>query len=219
MKTIKYAFKNEWYNILLLLLPFLAIPFLWSYLPEQMPTHINFAGEINDYSAKSFGLLFIPLLTVGIYFLLLYLPNIDPKKRIEIDQKPMPVLRTAVILLLLIIHLDMIVLGLEIGLELHPANWIYLALAIFFVVMGNYMKTIQPNYFIGIRLPWTLENAKNWRKTHRLGSYVWVIGGALLIVLFPFLTNKVYSTFFFIILITITLIPAFYSFYLYKTKF
>ncbi|HEX6981172.1 MAG TPA: DUF1648 domain-containing protein [Balneolaceae bacterium] len=153
MNTIKYAFKKEWYNIVLLLLPFLAIPFVWSYLPEQIPAHINFAGEIDDYSPKSFALFFSPLLSVGVYLLLLYLPKIDPKQRIEVDQKPMPILRTTIILLLLIIHAGMIAAGLESGIEIHPANWAYLALAVFFIVMGNYMKTIQPNYLIGIRLP------------------------------------------------------------------
>jgi uncharacterized membrane protein len=112
----------------------------------------------------------------------------------------------------------MIAAGLESGIEIHPADWTYFALAIFFIVMGNYMKTIQPNYFVGIRLPWTLENAVNWRKTHWLSSYVWVIGGISLVILFPFLANEVYAMLFFIILIAIILIPSFYSFYLYKSR-
>jgi uncharacterized membrane protein len=51
----------------------------------------------------------------------------------------------------------------------------------FFAVLGNYMHSIKPNYFVGFRTPWTLESEDNWRKTHQLVSKVWVPGGLLII--------------------------------------
>jgi len=60
-----------------LLLPFIAIPFVWSHLPEQIPTHWNLQGQVDDYSSKTFGLFFIPVLNIGLYLLFLYLPKID----------------------------------------------------------------------------------------------------------------------------------------------
>ena len=216
MSTLKYAFKKEWYNLVLLLIPFLAIPFVWDLLPEQIPTHWNLQGEADDYSSKAFGLLFIPLLNIGLYLLLLYLPKIDPKERIKIDQKPIPVLRTMVVVFLLFTHGWMIANGM--GTEMYAQSWIYLGIAVFFLVIGNYFKTIQPNYFIGIRVPWALEDADNWRKTHRLGSYVWVTGGLFLIVTFPFLSLDTYTFLFGATVALLVLIPAGYSFYIYKTQ-
>ena len=61
MSAFKYAIKNEWYNIILLLIPFLAFPFIWDQLPAKIPTHWNFQGEVNEYSSKTFGLLIVPV--------------------------------------------------------------------------------------------------------------------------------------------------------------
>jgi len=215
MKTLKYAFKKEWYNLILLLLPFLIVPFIWDKLPAQIPTHWNMQGHVDSYSSKSFGLLFAPLLNIGLYFLILYLPKIDPKKRFEINQKPLPILRSLMILFLLGIQFWIVqsAMGQQ---TIGSQKWLYLGISIFFLVMGNYLKTLKPNYFIGIRVPWTLENEENWRQTHRMGSYLWVAGGLLLIILFPFLSLKTYSTFFFTVIMIIAIVPMAYSFYLYK---
>lgn len=40
------------------------------------------------------------------------------------------------------------------------------------IVIGNYLPKTHRNYIIGIRLPWTLENDENWRKTHRLAGKI-----------------------------------------------
>jgi len=215
MKTLKYAIKKEWYNFILLLLPFLVIPFVWDKLPAQIPTHWDLQGNINGYSSKTFGLLFIPALNAGLYFLFLYLPKIDPKRRFKIDQKPLPILRTLLVLFFLGIQFWTILNAM--GHAIGSQKWFYLGLSVFFMVMGNYLRTIKPNYFIGIRVPWALEDEENWRKTHRMGSYLWVAGGLLLIILFPFLALKAYSTAFSTVVAIMVIIPAGYSFYIYKT--
>ena len=214
MKTLTYAVKKEWYNLILILLPFAVIPFIWDQMPAQIPSHWNLQGEVDGYSSKTAGLLMLPAINMLVYLTLLYLPKIDPKKRIEIDQKPIPVLRTLTILLLLGIHAWMIINAL--GGDINSQSWIYLGIAIFFLVMGNYLRTIEPNYFIGIRVPWALEDANNWRKTHKFGSYVWVAGGLLLVILFPFLKLQTYTTLFGATAAMLALLPMLYSFYIYK---
>lgn len=216
MKTLKYAFKKEWYNIILLLISFLALLFLWDQLPTRIPTHWNFQGEVNGYSSKTFGLLIVPVTNLIVYLILLYLPKIDPKKRISIDQKPIPVLRTLIVVFLTGIHGWIIFSAL--GAEMQSQSWIYLGLAVFFLVLGNYLSTIKPNYFIGIRVPWTLEDPDNWKETHRVSSYIWVSGGLLLIILFPFFELQTYGTLFAIIVTLLAIIPVGYSFYLYKSN-
>ena len=54
--------------------------------------------------------------------------------------------------------------------------------------IGNYITTVRPNFFVGIRTPWTLFNETVWRKTHQLAGRVWVGGsilGAILLLLVP----------------------------------
>lgn len=214
MSILKYALKKEWYNLLLLILPFLVMPFIWDQLPAQIPTHWNLQGKVDGYSSRAVGMLMLPLVNIGTYLLILYLPAIDPKKRIEVDQKPIPILRTLLVVLLLGLHGWIIASAL--GTQIQSQGWLYLGLAVFFVVMGNYLRTIKPNYFIGIRVPWALENADNWKATHRLASYLWVSGGLLLVLLFPFFKAKSFATVFSMTVIIMAFVPMVYSFYFYK---
>ena len=56
-------------------------------------------------------------------------------------------------------------------------------MGLLFVVIGNYLPKARRNYTIGIRLPWTLANEENWNRTHRIGGFLWVIGGILMIIM------------------------------------
>lgn len=216
MKTLNYAFKKEWYNILLLLLPFAIIPFVWNMLPDQIPTHWNIQGQPDDYSSKAIGLFFVPILNIALYLLLLYIPYIDPKKRLETDQKPIPAIRLITVSLILGLWMWAILQALGYIFDIKVV--LYLGLNLFFLIMGNYLKTIQPNYFIGVRIPWTLEDADNWKKTHNLASYIWVTGALLLFILFPFLAMDIYTYLFLSAIMIMTLVPVGYSFYLFKAE-
>jgi uncharacterized membrane protein len=50
-------------------------------------------------------------------------------------------------------------------------------ISLFFALLGNYLTTVQPNYFIGIRTPWALESDIVWFKTHRLVGRLFFGGG------------------------------------------
>lgn len=49
-----------------------------------------------------------------------------------------------------------------------------------FLVIGNVMRKLRPNYTVGIRTPWTLANERVWDKTHRFGGLVFFIAGLAL---------------------------------------
>ena len=87
---------------------------------------------------------------------------------------------------------------------------------VFFAALGNYFQTIRPNYFIGIRTPWTLENEQVWRETHQLGGKISMIGGLLMMPLY-FVSNQYFQAFAFIALvIVIALVPVVYSYIRYR---
>jgi uncharacterized membrane protein len=46
--------------------------------------------------------------------------------------------------------------------------------------IGVQMPQIQPNWFVGIRTPWTLSSELAWQKTHRLGGWLLPLSGATL---------------------------------------
>ena len=78
------------------------------------------------------------------------------------------------------------------------------------------MPNMKPNYFAGFRLPWTLENPENWRKTHQLAGRMWFAGGLLITVTCLFLPVKVAAIIFGVIAAVITIIPGVYSYKLFR---
>jgi uncharacterized membrane protein len=52
-----------------------------------------------------------------------------------------------------------------------------LLLAAVFVVIGNALPRARPNWWFGIRTPWTLSNDRVWERTHRVGGYLFVALG------------------------------------------
>lgn len=54
---------------------------------------------------------------------------------------------------------------------------IVLPLSLLIAWLGNYMPRIEPNRVIGIRTGATLGSEEVWRKTHRLGGYLFFAAG------------------------------------------
>ena len=89
--------------------------------------------------------------------------------------------------------------------------------SIIFILIGNYLPKCKRNFTVGIKLPWTLYDDDVWMKTHRLGGFLFVISGILILLTSLFL-NK-FSFFVMIITLLITLISlTLYSFIIYNHK-
>jgi uncharacterized membrane protein len=56
----------------------------------------------------------------------------------------------------------------------------------------------------------------NWRKTHQLGSKIWMIGGMLIAVSSPFLPNTSGFIFSMIVLSVMVVYPIVFSYRLFK---
>lgn len=64
----------------LVLLSFILSIYFYPQVPEQMATHWNSQGEVNDYMSKLWGLFFMPLVITGLVIIFLIIPKIDPRK-------------------------------------------------------------------------------------------------------------------------------------------
>ena len=43
------------------------------------------------------------------------------------------------------------------------------------------MGEVRPNWFVGIRTPWTLSSRRSWVRTHRLGGWLFIAIGVVAI--------------------------------------
>ena len=50
---------------------------------------------------------------------------------------------------------------------------------LFFALLGNVMGKVRKNFYIGVRVPWTLASDRVWNDTHRLAAWLMVGGGIL----------------------------------------
>ena len=73
--------KKEALIWMILLVPFVYALIIWNKIPDQVPTHFNIKGEPDDYSGKAVALLLLPIMNVFIYFVLRFIPRIDPRKK------------------------------------------------------------------------------------------------------------------------------------------
>ena len=211
---MKLSFRKELPIIAIVLIPFIYLAFLWNSLPEKVPTHWNYKGEIDRWGEKYslIGLLFLlPVLT---YLLLLIIPKIDPKKRIDLMGGKYYQIKF--ILVLIMSLLSMFIIHLTKNESISNPNLIFALIGILIVVMGNYFKVIQPNYFLGIRTPWTLENKEVWKSTHTFASKLWFIGGLLIIIGGIILPNEFFLVGFLSIIGLIVIVPMVYSYFKYK---
>ncbi len=51
-----------------------------------------------------------------------------------------------------------------------------------FIGLGYLIEHAEPNWFVGIRTPWTLSSERVWKKTHALGGTLFKIAGILAMI-------------------------------------
>lgn len=175
---MKYDWKTELPCWLLLAGMFLAAVISWPSAPDRIPVHWGVNFQPDRYGGKFEGLLAIPLLGLGLYALLLFLPRIDPgRANYPRFAGAYAAIRIALTAFLAGVY-GLIHLWIR-GVEWSLRTIMPLLLGALFVVVGNFMGKIRPNWFVGIRTPWTLSSKRAWARTHRLGGWVFVLYGLL----------------------------------------
>ena len=209
-------FLKEVILLIICTLPIAYLAFMWDSLPAEVPVHFNLAGDADGYSSKSGALYLILGINLGVYLLMLLIPKLDPKEKVMNMGGKYFSLRLIMQLFLAAISFY-IVYSANQG-EMTNPNTLMIIIGISFALLGNYFQVLRQNYFIGIRTPWTLENEEVWNKTHKIGGYLWVIGGILIAILAFYIADQ--KTFLIsggIILASITLIPVAYSYILHRS--
>lgn len=186
-------------------------------LPEIVPVHFDLSGNPDRLGNKNMLVLttmLLCLVSVGVYFLIKFLPKIDPKKTAKIPAGSFE--KIGIGLVVFLSALNMIIIYASISGGFHWNRLFIPLVGFFFIYMGNLIHSIKPNYFVGIRVPWTLEDPDNWRATHRFGGKLWVAGGLLIAVGTLLLPAEAGEILFMILTCILVLVPIIYSFLYFK---
>ncbi|MEI6665988.1 MAG: SdpI family protein [Chloroflexota bacterium] len=171
-----WSWRVEWPHLLVLAAMFAAAAWAWPQATPPIPIHWDLHGQPNGYGGRFEGLLLVPLLASGVYLLLLLLPRIDPARaNYESFAGPFRVIRLAITIALG--AMQAFVISVALGSTENPGRWVPVGVGLLLIVIGNVMGKVRPNYFVGVRTPWTLASARSWEATNRLGGRVFVVGG------------------------------------------
>jgi uncharacterized membrane protein len=189
-----------------------AAAFLYPSLPEQIPTHWNVQGEVDDYTAKPWGVVILPLSAIFTFVIMRLIPAISPKG-FRTEQFADVINIITVALVGFMSGVAILVLLEASGRNVHINEMIFAGVGLLFIVLGNYMGKVRKNFFIGIRTPWTLASDEVWSRTHRLGGRVFVLIGFFMFlnafVRFP-AQLLIWS------IVVVALVPVVYSYVLYR---
>jgi uncharacterized membrane protein len=178
---VKTSWRLEAPQLALIAVMFAAAALAWPVAPDSIPVHWNASGDIDRYGGKVEGLLLMPLIASGIYLLMRYLPNLDPgRANYARFGGVYATIRIAVLALMAAIQ--GVTLFSILRRPVDMALIIPLLVGSLFVLMGGLMGKIRPNWFVGIRTPWTLSSKVAWVRTHRLGGWLFVAQGLLFIL-------------------------------------
>ncbi|PLT31836.1 SdpI family protein [Peribacillus deserti] len=183
-------------------------------LPAEMPIHWNMSGEVDGYASRFNAMLFSIGGMILIYALLVFIPRMDPKKEnYKYFSKGYSIIQISTLLLFFVINI--LVLSAGLGFHVNTSLVIHIAIGVLFILIGNYMPQIKPNYFTGIKTPWTLNDENNWKQTHRFGGKTFIVGGILFIASI-FLPHSFAETVALPVILVIILSPIAYSYFLFR---
>ena len=221
---MKTKITNSILQFLVSLTPLVFFLVIWKQLPDEVPLHYNI-NNVPDRMGSKLELLgvlcFMALIGFGVGQLMRYLKTIDPKQNSSHNEGLMKKVSWTIVIFISLISCYIVYSTLsysKAGGTGLSSKGITLLVSTVFIVLGNFINNVKPNYFVGIRTPWNLENEDNWRRTHHLGAKLMFLGG-ITMALFILLLPERFSFYILTIgLVPIVLIPFVYSYLLFKRE-
>ncbi len=200
MKLIKF------FPLLLIFISFVLAFYFYPRLPDLLPTHWGINGQVDGYSSKTFALFFMPILSIFLYILFIFLPKTDPyRQNFKKFESYFNIFIALVQTFFLYIYL---------GFRFNMIQILSPAFAALFYYAGVLTSKAKRNWFVGIRTPWTLSSNQIWSQTHQLGGKLFKLVSltALLGLFFP----QFAFSLLFIPLVSVSTFIFAYSYWLYR---
>lgn len=208
--------NNKWKLIIscvLILVPVAAGLILWDKLPPEMPVHWGVSGEVDGYESKGFVVFGMPAILLAMHLFLIFITGLDKKSRAQSK-------KVFWLIFMIVPFVSLYAMGMmylwALGVTFDVGTISLALVGILIAVIGNYLPKCKQNYYIGVRLPWTLDSEANWNATHRFSGKIWVVGGIAMVFagLLPGIAKVVG---FIVALCVLIIVPCVYS-YLYSRK-
>jgi uncharacterized membrane protein len=172
---------RKWYPVFLIAVTAIASAIAYPRLPETVPSHWNLQGQVNGWQPRGRAAFLMPIVLLVLWGVMRGLPAIDPRRANYVKFQPTyDFVVNAVLTVLALIHLA--VIGAALGAPISIHRLVPIAFGVMLIAIGNQLPRARPNWWFGIRTPWTLSNDRVWERTHRVGGYLMTGAGAAIIV-------------------------------------
>src|SRR5690349_17039590 len=170
--------RSRWFAPACILAMLLFGAAVYSRLPAQVPSHWNINGQVDRTSSRLTAVLLMPAIGAIVWLARGVLRKIDPLgASYSAFEGTFQLFINAVALFLTIVQIG--ILGAAIGWNIPLVRAILVFTGLLLALIGNELGRVQPNWFVGIRTPWTLADPEVWRRTHRFGGRAMFVAGLL----------------------------------------
>lgn len=214
--SIKPTIKTEILPLSLIVLSGLLASYFYLHFPERVVNHWNFAGIPDGYTNRLGGAISMPIVLVLMYICFLIAPMLDPKgKRYAQFEGVYFIFKDVIMLMFFAIYVfsGLFNMGYPIQIN-YLVPWM---IGVLMMILGNFMGKIKKNWFMGIRTPWTLSSENVWNKTHRMGGWMFLVWG-LVIIITPYLPQAWGLSVFLGGALGVVLGTMVYSYYLFRLE-
>jgi len=172
---------RKWYPVFVIAVTVIASAIAYPRLPETVPSHWNLQGQVNGWQPRGRAAFLMPIVLLVLWGVMRGLPAIDPRRANYAKFRPTyDFVVNAVLTVLALIHLA--VIGAALGAPISIHRLVPIAFGVMLIAIGNQLPRARPNWWFGIRTPWTLSNDRVWERTHRVGGYLMTASGAAIII-------------------------------------
>jgi uncharacterized membrane protein len=131
----------------------------YPFLPEQVPSHWNIAGEVDGYLPKQINAILLPATGIGLYLLIWLLTRYSPRLGNQSRHATAQVTNLIIVgVLLFLLILQLAATAIALGVPLDMTFVVSLCLSVLFMFLGNYMGKLRRKFWAGFRTPWTLAS-------------------------------------------------------------
>ncbi len=214
--------KKKTVYFALMFLPLVVAVIALPFLPEKIPAHYNFAGEIDRFGSKYETLIF-PLVTVMMGFFMLFMAKIAAKdENGKNNEKVVFYTGMGISVWFTIMHCISLYkafsaagsMGFSANVDINSLFCVLMGIGM--AIIGNFMPKLRNNSLIGLRTSWSMKNDVTWKKSQFFAGVSFIICGALMVIAGLFLKELTAMFVALALLVSDTIICVIYSYKIAK---
>lgn len=187
--------------VIMSLLPFLITWLALPHFPQTIPTHYDFFGNPDDFSAKSTEYVLAIVFSIS-GFVMLIIALIVNKFHSEDEESTVKAANNAILVVKIGIAMMLLFIVIQFG-ELMNVYYyinnkgsfpdlkiINIALMLLLIYMGNIISKSKKNSVIGVRTSWSTESDESWFVSQKFGGVALILSSILVLIVSLLLPEK-----------------------------